>query len=1757
MPFFILNNIECSTVLNIKKNPMKTQLQKNCGQPYAPVKTVFAYVAMLSIFFAFQTQRAIAQFGNNPCMGASTTKLTLNSTNATLLSGTAGTVGVKYRFANAYNSGTSTTSIDVIAELMAIQYGTVFNATRYNFTYDQIGNPPSGTGFGIDGNFQPSFISTGTTYPQPANTNENLFSTWKFSFVLNSNNSTPVYLPIIAQVIDNDGVTAAANASGVRESISSITNPTSTTTASVTQQTYTAATKTFLGPAINQAGIGTGTDYIGYFYYNNVSTVTLKFNHNIFVGTADITPAGSGSSRYSSVHFGCDYTGDQNFVLQNISGNVYNDGNGDNTISGVGTNGSSTLYAILYDNTTGNVLATSTVSAGGAYSFAGITPGDDYTVYLSTTAATAGQTAIPTLTPPAGYGYGGEFFGTGAGTDGTPNGILPLGVVNATATNANFAIDQIPVANNYTMTAQANPGGTTTVKVPVAAFTGNDPEDGVYATGLSGKKVTLNAATNGTLFYNGVAVSTSTTITNFDPSLVTIDPAGATATAVTPTFTYAVFDAAGVSSLPKTITMPLGVPAVISGSIFDDTNGDAAITAGENFTNAGGLNAVLTDAAGNVIETVAVNAGGLYSFSNSTISTGYKIVLSTTTPLLGTVLTTSSLPNPVSGTWVNTGVNPGGATPTPGNTTGILSVTTPSTGSLINQNFGIEQIPVANNFTATAQVNPGGTGTVVVPSAAFTGTDAEDGAYTAGLSGKKVTLNPATNGTLYYNGVAVSSSTTITGFNPALVTLDPAGATQTGVTPTFTYSVFDAANQPSAAKTISLPFAAPIILSGNVFDDSNGDASKAAGEAFTNAGGLFAVLTDASGNVIESVAVTAGGAYTFTKAINSQNYNVILSTTAPGATLLTSSLPNPASGTWVNTGVNPGGATPTPGNTTGIITLTTPVTGDLLNQNFAIEQIPVANNYTAAAQANPGGTATVNVPAAAFSATDTEDGAYTAGLSGKKVTLNPATNGTLYYNGVAVNSSTTITGFNPALVTIDPTGAGTGAITPTFTFSVFDAANQPSVPKTISIPLGVPTTISGNVFNDANGNAVQNAGENGTNAGGLNAVLTDAAGNVIETVPVSAGGVYTFTKATASTNYNVVLSTTTPVTGSVLTASSLPNPASGTWVNTGVNPGGATPTTGNTTGILAVTTPASGNVSNQNFAIEQTPAVTNFTATAQANPGGTATVRVAAAAFTGNDATDGAYTPGLSGRKVTLNAATNGTLYYNGVAVSSSTTITNFDPSLVTIDPAGAGTGAITPTFTYSVFDAADKPSAPATISMAFGPGIVLSGTIFDDANGNATQNAGENGTNAGGLFAVLTDVSGNVIESVAVSATGTYTFASATSSAAYNVILSTTSPATGNKLTTSSLPTPVNGNWSSTGVNPGGSTPTTSNKTGILTVNTPAAGNVTAQNFAIEQLPISNTQSYNIATPTGNSFLTLNGTGAAGSPGPLTGSDAEDQPASGSLSTKNIQITMLPTNGNELWYNGAKISFGADGTTAPSVTNPLTIANYNPSLLQIKFTGTGSSSTTFNYSYVDAAGKPSGVAAGYTVSWLGVLPVTVRSFNAEENDGAGYIRWSVENEIGTNNYIVERSTNGIDFNDRGTVTALNNAALNSYLYKDALTDVTATAVYYRLRIQSNSGTIKYSSIVKIQRNAGIKKSISITANPINESSQLKITTDVNANAGLSIYGTNGQLVYKTERKVYTGVNNVSLNMLTTLNKGVYVISVIINGEKFNTKVVL
>lgn len=233
-------------------------------------------------------------------------------------------------------------------------------------------------------------------------------------------------------------------------------------------------------------------------------------------------------------------------------------------------------------------------------------------------------------------------------------------------------------------------------------------------------------------------------------------------------------------------------------------------------------------------------------------------------------------------------------------------------------------------------------------------------------------------------------------------------------------------------------------LSGKVWDDADNSANTFANintgsETGTNAGGLLnAILVDSNNQVLKTTPVAADGTYTFLDVpFNQSNVKIILSTTAGtvGNTAPAPSLPS----NWVNTSP----LTTDPFNTA----------TNISSKDFGIEQLPNTNDVTGSTTTNPGGTNTVQVPT--LSGTDPEDGNLGSGNSFKIVSL--PTNGTLYYNGVAVTANQVITNYDPTKLTVDPNIDG--ATTIAFTVAAVDkAGKEDPTPATVTMPLTASLT---------------------------------------------------------------------------------------------------------------------------------------------------------------------------------------------------------------------------------------------------------------------------------------------------------------------------------------------------------------------------------------------------------------------------------------------------------------------------------------------------------------------------------------------------------------------------------------------------------------------------------------------------------------------------------------------------------------------------
>jgi hypothetical protein len=1100
------------------------------------------------------------------------------------------------------------------------------------------------------------------------------------------------------------------------------------------------------------------------------------------------------------------------FTGLTLSGTVFSDPNGSEIQDGaeVGTNGGG-LNAVLV-NGAGQVVAVAPVAANGSFVFNNIAVGT-YSVLITTATPAVGSPA-PTPILPVGYIPTGENL-NGA-IDPTTNATLTnIAVTTASVTGVNFGIERPPTAAGLTLPSQTNPGGTVSVAIPASAFTTNssDPDGTIVSYVFTQFPTNATSITiNGTTYTAATFPGTGVTIPAAQIGTVSVDPINGSVTVGIP---FAVIDNAGeISPTVGTVAVPF-IGLNVSGTVFSDPNGSKLQDGAEAGTNGGGLNAVLVDNAGNVLAVAPVLPAGTYQFTNVPAGT-YSVLITTATPGAGTPAPTPVIP----AGYVRTGENINGAIDPLSNAvlTGIVLTTTDATGL----NFGIEQPPIAGGSNAPGQANPGGTTLVPVPATAFTtGSTDSDGVITS----YTITAFPSSATSITINGTNYTTATFPVGgvVVPAAqigsILVDPVAGS---VTVDIPFTVTDNAGVVSGnSGTASIPFTG-ITVSGSVFNDTNGTTNALIDGAGTNAASptLTAYLVDTAGNVVASDTVAANGNYLFSNVANGV-YTVVLSNSggvaagqsAPGASL-------PAG--WTNTAE---GTTPAGDGTANGSTAVSVNNASVTNVNFGIEQPPIAGGTIVGGQANPGGNTSVPVPAIAFTtgSSDTTPGTIVS----YTLTAFPSSAQTITVGATTYTAAT----FPPGGVVIPAAQIGTisvnpvdGSVTVNIPFNVTDDAGLVSaLPGNAQVPF-TGLTLSGTVFSDPNGSKLQDGAEAGINAGGLNAVLVNGAGQVVAVAPVGANGSYVFNNLAIGT-YSVLITTANPAPGAAAPAPVIP----AGYVVTGENFAGAIDPTSNAT--LTGISVSTASVTGANFGLEQPPTAGGTAVGGQANPGGATSVPVPAAAFTtGSTDTDGAIV------SYTITAFPSNA---ESITVGATTyTAATFPAGGVTIPAAQIGTvsvnpvdGSVTVNIPFTVTDNAGVVSPlPGNASLPF-TGLTVSGTVFSDPNGSEVQDGAEVGTNGGGLNAVLVNAANQVVAVVPVGANGTYVFNNV-AIGTYSVLTTTATPALGSTPAAPVLPT----GYIPTGENINGAIdPTTDSKLTGINVTT---ASVTGLNFGIERPP-------------------------------------------------------------------------------------------------------------------------------------------------------------------------------------------------------------------------------------------------------------------------------------------------------------------------------
>ena len=185
------------------------------------------------------------------------------------------------------------------------------------------------------------------------------------------------------------------------------------------------------------------------------------------------------------------------------------------------------------------------------------------------------------------------------------------------------------------------------------------------------------------------------------------------------------------------------------------------------------------------------------------------------------------------------------------------------------------------------------------------------------------------------------------------------------------------------------------------------------------------------------------------------------------------------------------------------------------------------------------------------------------------------------------------------------------------------------------------------------------------------------------------------------------------------------------------------------------------------------------------------------------------------------------------------------------------------------------------------------------------------------------------------------------------------------------------------------------------------------------------------------------------------------------------------------------------------------------------------------------------------------VLPVTILSFDAKYVAANNVkVSWSTTDEVNASYFVVERSSNGSDFSEVAQVNASESAnPVHNYYINDQLYNVNSNVVYYRLRIVDKDGKYNYSKIIPVKLDQP-ENSISVYPNPVDNYAIVNLYSDKPGNSVLRLIDEAGRQILVKSFTVVAGNNNLTVDQLGHLPKGIYVIQVMLNNNLYNQKII-
>ena len=186
------------------------------------------------------------------------------------------------------------------------------------------------------------------------------------------------------------------------------------------------------------------------------------------------------------------------------------------------------------------------------------------------------------------------------------------------------------------------------------------------------------------------------------------------------------------------------------------------------------------------------------------------------------------------------------------------------------------------------------------------------------------------------------------------------------------------------------------------------------------------------------------------------------------------------------------------------------------------------------------------------------------------------------------------------------------------------------------------------------------------------------------------------------------------------------------------------------------------------------------------------------------------------------------------------------------------------------------------------------------------------------------------------------------------------------------------------------------------------------------------------------------------------------------------------------------------------------------------------------------------------SVLFSGTLPVDLIAFGGSRRESVNALYWRVSHESSMSHYELERSADGQRFDPVYMETSRSSTAEIVYTYDDPLGQMTAFSFYYRLKMVNLDGSFTYSDVILIRGN--MNNQVMALENPFSDRLNLRYLTDEGGELRVSLLDAGGRLVKRQRSPVNAGSGIVPVNGLGHLPRGIYLLEVIINRQRYTQR---